>query len=50
MNKENLTVHFKVKDFNAWRSSYTMDTRRIARLPESQTAECSVVPKIRTMW
>jgi hypothetical protein len=22
MNKENLTVHFKVKDFNAWRSSY----------------------------
>jgi hypothetical protein len=22
MNNENLTVHFKVKDFNAWRSSY----------------------------
>ena len=22
MNKENLTVHFKVRDFNAWRSSY----------------------------
>jgi hypothetical protein len=22
MNKENLTVHFKVKDFNAWRTSY----------------------------
>ena len=22
MNKENLTVHFKVKDFNTWRSSY----------------------------
>jgi len=23
MNKENLTIHFKVKDFNAWRASYT---------------------------
>jgi hypothetical protein len=22
MNNENLTVHFKVKDFNAWRASY----------------------------
>jgi hypothetical protein len=22
MNSENLTVHLKVKDFNAWRSSY----------------------------
>jgi hypothetical protein len=22
MNKENLTVHLKVKDFNAWRTSY----------------------------
>jgi hypothetical protein len=22
MNNENLTVHFKVKDFNAWRTSY----------------------------
>ena len=22
MNKENLTIHFKVKDFNAWRTSY----------------------------
>jgi hypothetical protein len=22
MNKENLTVHFKVKDFNTWRTSY----------------------------
>ena len=22
MNNENLTLHFKVKDFNAWRSSY----------------------------
>jgi hypothetical protein len=22
MNKENLTLHLKVKDFNAWRSSY----------------------------
>ena len=22
MNNENLTVHFKVKDFNTWRSSY----------------------------
>ena len=22
MNSENLTVHIKVKDFNAWRSSY----------------------------
>jgi hypothetical protein len=22
MNIENLTVHFKVKDFNAWRTSY----------------------------
>jgi hypothetical protein len=22
MNKENLTVHFKVKDFNVWRTSY----------------------------
>ena len=23
MNNENLTVHLKVKDFNAWRTSYT---------------------------
>jgi hypothetical protein len=23
MNNENLTVHFKVKDFNAWRTSYS---------------------------
>ena len=22
MNNENLTVHFKVKDFNAWRTGY----------------------------
>jgi hypothetical protein len=22
MNNENLTVHFKVKDFSAWRRSY----------------------------
>ncbi len=22
MNNENLTVHFKVKDYNAWRTSY----------------------------
>ena len=22
MNNENLTIHFKVKDFNAWQSSY----------------------------
>jgi hypothetical protein len=22
MNHENLTIHFKVKDFNAWRTSY----------------------------
>ena len=22
MNNENLTVHLKVKDFNAWRTSY----------------------------
>ena len=22
MNNENLTVHFKVKDFNAWQTSY----------------------------
>ncbi len=22
MNNENLTVHFKVKDFNTWRTSY----------------------------
>ncbi len=22
MNNENMTVHFKVKDFNAWRTSY----------------------------
>ena len=22
MNKENLTVHLKVKDFNAWQTSY----------------------------
>ena len=22
MNNENLTVHFKVKDFSAWRTSY----------------------------
>jgi hypothetical protein len=22
MNKENLTIHFKVKDFNAWRTGY----------------------------
>ena len=22
MNKENLTLHFKVKDFGAWRTSY----------------------------
>jgi hypothetical protein len=22
MNKENLTIHLKVKDFNAWRTSY----------------------------
>ena len=22
MNKDNLTVHLKVKDFNAWRTSY----------------------------
>ena len=31
MNKENLTVHFKVKDFTAWRTSYN-DTRRIGSL------------------
>jgi hypothetical protein len=23
MNKENLTLHFKVKDFSAWRTSYS---------------------------
>jgi hypothetical protein len=22
MNNENLTIHFKVKDFNAWQTSY----------------------------
>ncbi len=27
MNSENLTVHFKVKDFNAWRTSYRKEER-----------------------
>ena len=31
MNKENLTVHFKVKDFNAWRTSYNeRETNRVS--------------------
>ena len=30
MNNENLTIHFKVKDFNAWRTGY--DTREKNRV------------------
>src|SRR5271154_4325017 len=31
MNKENLTVHFKVKDFNTWRTSYNgRETNRVS--------------------
>jgi hypothetical protein len=27
MNNENLTVHFKVKDFNAWHTSYNANEK-----------------------
>jgi hypothetical protein len=27
MNNENLTIHFKVKDFNAWQASYSGNER-----------------------
>jgi hypothetical protein len=31
MNKENLTVHLKVKDFNTWRTSYNgRETNRVS--------------------
>jgi hypothetical protein len=30
MNNENLTVHFKVKDFNAWRTSYNANEKNRA--------------------
>ena len=46
MNNENLTVHLKVKDFNAWRSSYNGHEKDRAP-PASQTGECSAAPTIR---
>jgi hypothetical protein len=30
MNNENLTVHFKVKDFNAWHTSYNANEKNRA--------------------
>jgi hypothetical protein len=49
MNKENLTVHLKVKDFNAWRSSYNGQEkdRTSAGITNGRV---SVVPKIPTTW
>ena len=32
MNNENLTIHFKVKDFNAWRTGY--DAREKSRVSD----------------
>ena len=43
MNNENLTIHFKVKDFNAWQTSYN-GNEKIARLPGLQKAKCSAAP------
>jgi hypothetical protein len=46
MNNENMTVHFKVKDFNAWRASYNghekdrttagITNSRVFRSPDDQ--------------
>ena len=49
MNKENLTVHFKVKDFNAWRSSYNghEKDRTSAGITNGRVFR---VPKIPTTW
>ena len=47
MNNENLTLHFKVKDFNTWRTSYN-GNEKIALLPASRMARCSTARTIRT--
>ena len=49
MNNENLTLHFKVKDFNAWQTSYN-GNEKIARLPASRTGGCSAARMTRTTW
>ena len=49
MTNENLTVHFKVKDFNAWRTSYN-GHEKIARLPASQTEKYSAAPTTPMTW
>jgi hypothetical protein len=36
---ENLTLHFKVKDFNAWRTSYQADADLIIRFANRTVAE-----------
>jgi hypothetical protein len=34
MNNGNLTAHFKVKDFSAWRASYNGNETRVRRYHE----------------
>ena len=44
---ENLTVHFKVKDFK--RTDYNGNEKNVSR-QESRMDGCSTAPTIRMMW
>jgi hypothetical protein len=47
-NSENVTIHFRVKDYATWRA-VTMGTRRTASPRVSRMGECSAGPKTLTM-
>ena len=45
MNNENLTIHFKVKDFNAWQTSYGNEKNRTtAGITKSKVFRCTDDP------
>ena len=48
MNNENLTLHFKVKDFNAWQTSYNGNEENRTSAA-SRKAKCFAAPTTRTM-
>ena len=49
MNNENLTIHLKVKDFNAWHTSYN-GREQVGHLPVSQMEGCSAARTTRMTW
>ena len=44
MNNENMTIHFKVKDFNAWQTSYNGNEKICTAAGITKSKECSAAP------